>query len=205
MFFHGSRHLTKLGFCPRAKPTSKPHKGSCPQGHLVVGDSNSDLKKHESRPIWLHVRGLYYLHTYLPAHPCLHTALQRSMSSTATIGPLSNSLPDPVWAESTLVPQPAPVRRSAPVAGQSIAELAKICREQAEELEGGPLAGNQTCGALLHLSFTCIQWSPAAKEVIINHLKRKVTNLEAAALTQPSHTPENHAPSNVQQMQAGSR
>lgn len=53
----------------------------------------------------------------------------------------------------------------------------------------------------LHLHLWCL----AAKEVIISHLKRKLSNLEAAALTQQSHTPENHAPSMVQQMQAGSR
>ena len=62
-------------------------------------------------------------------------------------------MPDPVWAESALlpqpavVPQPAPVRSSAHLAGQSIAELAQICREQAEELEGGPLIGKHARGA----------------------------------------------------------
>ena len=90
------------------------------------------------------------------------------MSSTATIGPLSNSMPDPVWAESALLPQPALVPRPAPVksgahlAGESIAELAQICREQAEELEGGLPIGKQACGSVapqphLHPPMACSQ------------------------------------------------
>ena len=69
-------------------------------------------------------------------------------------------MPDPVWAETAplpqpaLVPQPAPVKSGAHLAGQSIAELAQICREQAEELEGGPLNGKQACKAC------CIPASP---------------------------------------------
>lgn len=60
-----------------------------------------------------------------------------------------------------------------------MSELAQICREQAEELE--------------------------AKEVIINHLKRKLSNLEAMASTQESQTPKNQPPSGGYRKQAGNR
>ena len=117
----------------------------------------------------LHARESYCLHIYLPAYyRCLHTASQRSMSSTTAIGPSSNSTPDAVWAESPLqpqpavVPQPAPVKSSAHLVGQSIAELAQICREQAEELEGGPLIGKHACRLVapqlhLHPVVSCSQ------------------------------------------------
>lgn len=57
------------------------------------------------------------------------------MSSTAVIAPPSNR-PDQAWPQSTLPSQLALGQGNAQLAGQSIAELTQICREQAEELEG---------------------------------------------------------------------
>lgn len=123
------------------------------------------------------------------------------MSSTAVIAPPSNR-PDQAWPQSVLHSQPALGKGSAQLAGQSIAELTHICREQADELEGTAFQGRHAC--LLHLHF-CILGCHAAKEVIITYLKRKLSSLEAAALTQQSLTPENQPPSSVPHKQAGSR
>lgn len=87
-----------------------------------------------------------------------------------------------------------------------MSELAQICREQAEELEGMPLlpvchTASHTCSMQLSFALCCL----AAKEVIINHLKRKLSNLEAMASTQESQTPENQPPSSGYRKQAGHR
>lgn len=44
-----------------------------------------------------------------------------------------------------------------------------------------------------------------SEEVIINYLKRQLSSLEAAALTQQPLTPENQPPSSLPHKQAGSR
>lgn len=132
----------------------------------------------------------------------MYTALRQSMSSIAVIAPPSNR-PDQAWPQSILHSQAALGNGSAQLAGQSIAELTQICREQAEELEGTALQGQQAC-MLLHLNFSTL-CCPAAKEVIITYLKRKLSSLEAAALTQQSLTPENQPPSSLPKKQAGSR
>lgn len=88
-------------------------------------------------------------------------------------------MPDQVWCESELLPQTAPAESKTRPARQTAAELAQVCREQAEELEGG----QQHIKTCMPSGIDGILCCRIAKDVIINQLKRKLSSLEATVST----------------------